>query len=167
MGSLCEEKIYSSFFKSHATALYNYIYYKCGKPNLAQDIVQEAFLKVWQNCSSIIFETAKAYVYKSAGNMLLNQYKHDQVVLKFEKQSQRKSSVEDPEYLLEEKEFKLSLEKAISELPEKQREVFLMSRIDKKKYREIAEILGISKQAVEKRMYNALDALRRISKKIR
>ena len=76
-------------------------------------------------------------------------------------------SNESPEYLLEEKEFKERLENAISALPEKQRVVFLMSRIDKKTYKEIAEILGISKQAVEKRIYNALDTLRQISKKIK
>ena len=45
--------------------------------------------------------------------------------------------------------------------------VFLMSRIGKNTYEEIVEIIGISKQAVEKRMYNALDKLRLISKKIK
>ena len=166
MESLCEEKIYSSFFNNHSKALYNYIYYKCGKANLAQDIVQEAFLKIWQNCSTILMETAKAYVYKTAGNLLLNQFKHDQVVLKFEQKKSQGQSQESPEFLLEQKEFKIRLEQAISNLPEKQRVVFLMSRIDKKTYKEIASILGISKQAVEKRMYNALDSLRKISKKI-
>ena len=56
----------------------------------------------------------------------------------------------------------------IADLPEKQRVVFLLSRIDKKTYKEIAEIVGISKQAVEKRMYNALDTLREVvSQRIR
>ena len=45
---------------------------------------------------------------------------------------------------------------AISDLPEKQKEVFLLSRIEKMKYREIAEMLGISVKAVEKRMHLAL-----------
>ena len=65
------------------------------------------------------------------------------------------------------KELKEELENAIADLPEKQRVVFLLSRIDKKTYKEIAEMLGISKKAVEKRMYNALDTLRQVSKKIR
>jgi RNA polymerase sigma-70 factor (ECF subfamily) len=55
-----------------------------------------------------------------------------------------------------EKEFLEKIEKAISDLPEKQKEVFLLSRIEKMKYREIAEILGISVKAVEKRMHLAL-----------
>jgi RNA polymerase sigma-70 factor (ECF subfamily) len=52
------------------------------------------------------------------------------------------------------------LESVIAGLPEKQREVFLLSRIDKKKYAEIAEMLDISVKAVEKRMSQALIILR-------
>ena len=61
---------------------------------------------------------------------------------------------------MEEDEFKTRLEQAISELVPTQREVFLMNRIDKKKYSEIAEELEISVKAVEKRMGKALKILR-------
>jgi RNA polymerase sigma factor (sigma-70 family) len=67
---------------------------------------------------------------------------------------------------LEEQEFKQQLEKAISDLPEGQREVFLLNRIDKKTYREIAEMLGVSVKAIEKRMHKALKALRVLTKRI-
>jgi len=67
---------------------------------------------------------------------------------------------QSPEYLLEEEEFKHTLQKAIASLSEAQREVFLMNRIDGKKYREIAEILDISQKAVEKRMSGALKILK-------
>ena len=53
------------------------------------------------------------------------------------------------------------MERAIYALPEGQRLVFLMNRIDKRKYREIAEELGISQKAVEKRMHQALVTLRK------
>ncbi|MBX2818016.1 MAG: sigma-70 family RNA polymerase sigma factor, partial [Saprospiraceae bacterium] len=74
--------------------------------------------------------------------------------------------VPSPEFLLEEKEFKRLLEDAISALPEGQRAVFLLNRIDKKTYREIAEDLSISAKAVEKRMHKALASLRKIHKKV-
>jgi RNA polymerase sigma-70 factor (ECF subfamily) len=54
----------------------------------------------------------------------------------------------------------VKLKKVIADLPEKQREVFLLSRIDKKKYSEISDMLGISVKAVEKRMSQALIVLR-------
>ena len=61
---------------------------------------------------------------------------------------------------MEEKEFLKKLQTCISNLPEKEREVFLLSRKDKKTYREIAEIIGITQKAVERRMHLALLKLR-------
>jgi RNA polymerase sigma-70 factor (ECF subfamily) len=143
------------------------LFYKTGNHDLSEDLAQEAFAKLWKNCASVIPESAKGYVFKTANNLLINNHNHQKVVLKFESLPHTDRSNESPEYLLEEKEFKARLENAISVLPEKQRVVFLMSRIDKKTYKEIAGILEISKQAVEKRMYKALDTLRQISKNIK
>src|SRR3970282_20687 len=56
---------------------------------------------------------------------------------------------QSPEYLFEEEEFKQKLTKAIASLNEAQREVFLLNRIEGKKYREIAELLNISQKTVE------------------
>ena len=130
-------------------------------------MTQEAFTKLWQNCADVSPATAKGYVFKIANNLLINEYNHQKVVLKFQKIPRTDRSNESPEFLMEEKELKEKLEMAISQLPEKQRVAFLLSRIEKKTYKEIAEILKISKQAVEKRIYNALDTLRQISKKIK
>ena len=63
--------------------------------------------------------------------------------------------------MLEEEEFKEKLKTAIEGLTEGERVVFLMHRIDGKKYREIASSLEISQKAVEKRMSAALKKLRR------
>jgi RNA polymerase sigma-70 factor (ECF subfamily) len=78
------------------------------------------------------------------------------VVAEHQKTTIKSSNQESPEFVMLEKEFLEKIEKAIADLPEKQKEVFLLSRIEKKKYREIAEILGISVKAVEKRMHLAL-----------
>lgn len=165
--SVCEEATFTKIFKDYAKSLRNYLFFKTGNQELSADLTQEAFTKLWQNCASVVEATAQGYVFKTANNLLINNHSHQKVVLKFEALPHTDRSDENPEFLLEEKEFKLRLENAISELPEKQRIVFLMSRIEKKTYKEIAAMLGISKQAVEKRMYNALDNLRRISKNIR
>ena len=55
---------------------------------------------------------------------------------------------------------------AIADLPENQRIVFLMNRLDKKTYKEIAELLDISVKAVEKRMHKALKELRKVHKRV-
>ena len=69
-------------------------------------------------------------------------------------------SIQDPHYLMEEEEFKKKLEAVIASMSEGSREVFLLNRLEDQKYSEIAESLGISVKAVEKRMSKALQVLR-------
>ncbi len=86
---------------------------------------------------------------------------HLKVRLKFVNANPKaNTSIETPEFKMEEEEFKVRLEAAIADLPETQREVFLMNRIDKMTYNEIAEALGVSVKAIEKRMGKALKTLR-------
>ncbi len=164
--SVCEEKIYKSIFLEYSEMLRNFMYYKTGDIAKAEDLVQDAFTKLWENCAKVNIEKSKGYLFKIANNQFLNQVAHKKVVLKFEGIGHTDRDNESPEYLLEEKEFKERLENAISELPEDQRVVFLMNRIDKKKYREIAEELGLSVKAIEKRMHNALKTLKNIHRKL-
>ena len=150
----------------NAEGLRNFMYYKTGSYQQAEDIAQDAFGKLWENCAKVTVDKAKAFLFTVANNLFLNQVKHRKVVLKFEQQTTSQQTNETPEFLLEQDEFRKRLEDAISALPEKQREVFLMNRIDKLKYREIAEALNISVKAVEKRMHKALTTLKKISKKV-
>lgn len=165
--SVCDKVIYSQIFREYSKTLFNFLYYKSGNQKLAEDLTQEAFLKLWINCSKVTFEKAKGFVFTTGQNLMLNTFKHNKVKLKFENKGHSEKDIQSPAYLLEEKELKEQIEDAISALPVKQREAFLLSRIDKKTYNEIAEILGISRQAVEKRIYNALDSLRKVSNLIR
>lgn len=158
--SICEQKTYEFLFEAHSKTLYNFIYYKCGDVHQAEDIVQDAFIKLWNNCSKVLFDKAKSFLFTVARNLFLNEVAHKKIVLRHQLDVTIKSSNETPQFLLEEQEFMITLKKAIADLPEKQREVFLLSRIDKKKYSEISEIVGVSVKAVEKRMSLALITLR-------
>ena len=164
--NLCKEENFKAVFMEQSEGLRNFMVYKTKSYQQAEDIVQEAFSKMWENCAKVVLDKAKSYLFTVANNLFLNQAKHQKVVLKFEQRGHTQRTDEDPAFLLEEQEFKKRLEKAISDLPEGQREVFLMNRLDKMKYREIAEALNISVKAVEKRMHKALLALRKISKKV-
>ena len=164
--TICQEKIFQKIYIDQAQALRNFLYYKTGNLQQAEDLMQDAFGKLWENCAKVVLDKAKSYVFTIARNLFLNQVEHQKVVLKFEKKTAPQQSDITPQYLLEEKEFQERLEAAISALPEGQRLVFLMNRIDKKKYREISEELEISVKAVEKRMHQALLHLRKIHKKV-
>jgi RNA polymerase sigma-70 factor (family 1) len=159
--SLCDEIYFNEFYTSHIQSATNFAYYKSGNKNTSLDLAQEAFIKIWENCAKIDFSKAKSYLFTLVNNLFLNKVKHEKVVFEYAKSSPYLDvNNQNPEYLLEEEEFKEKLKKAIEGLTEAEREVFLMNRIDGKKYREIAKLLEISQKAVEKRMSSALKKLR-------
>lgn len=164
--SICDQLVFSEVFETHAESVRNLIYYKCGDKEQAEDVMQESFIKLWDNCKKVIFEKAKGFLCTVANNVFLNQVARKKVRLEYTKIPHRNKNIESPEYVMEEKEFMDKLQNAIAELTDGQREVFLLNRIDKKTYSEISEMLDISVKAVEKRMHYALKHLRKLVKNI-
>lgn len=162
MSKTCEEFSFSVFFKTHIKPLRNYLLYKFGNSEQAEDAAQDAFIKLWQNCKDVPLEKAKSYIYTIANNTSLNVIAHQKVVLNYEKTNTLNDRTnESPEHILEQNQFEDKLLKAINNINETQRIAFLMHRIDGKKYAEIAEELNISVKAVEKRIHLALVALKK------
>lgn len=159
---VCDESIYSNIFKTNVKSIRNYLYFKFGNEERANDMTQDAFIKLWENCADVPPEKAKSFLYTVANNASLNQIAHQKIVLNYAKNNVNTDKTNlSPEFLFEEEQFKDKLEKAISNLTESQRIAFLMHRIEGKKYAEIAEILEISVKAVEKRIHGALLYLRK------
>ena len=158
--NVCDEQVFESIFNSYAKDIKRFLYSKTRDAEIAEDIVQDAFVKIWEDCEKVRFDTVKNYLYTIANNLYINIVKHNKVVHTYQQFNGKTSTNESPEFLVLEEEFLMKLEKAIEDLPKTQREVFLLNRIEKKKYKDIAKDLGISVKAVEKRMHRALLILR-------
>jgi RNA polymerase sigma-70 factor (family 1) len=154
------ESEFDKVFKSYYNPIRNFIYYKSGDSQAAEDIAQDTFLKVWEKRDDIKVETVKALLYRIASNLYLNRVEHVNVTMKFATNYQQSGMSESADFELEMKEFDDRLQRALSALDEKNRTVFLMNRIDGFTYAQIAEILDLSVKAVEKRMEKALASLR-------
>jgi RNA polymerase sigma factor (sigma-70 family) len=164
---LCSEVVFKSIFESHFKGLRNFLIYKYKDVERAEDTAQNAFVILWENCSILKPEQAKSFLFTTAIRLSLNLIKHDKVVSNFELQSKPNGMhQESPEFILLEAELKLQLENAINDLPEKQRTVFLMNRMENQTYTEIAGLLDLSVKAVEKRMHLALLSLRKVIKNV-
>ena len=164
---LCNEAVFKAVFDSYFKLLRNFLIYKFKDVERAEDTAQNAFVILWENCSILQPEQAKSFLYTTAIRLSLNLIKHDKIVTTFELTSKpSETHQETPEFLLVEAELRKQLEKAIHDLPEKQRTVFLMNRLDNQSYTEIASELDLSVKAVEKRMHLALLSLRKVVKNV-
>jgi len=158
--NICEEKLFSSLFNKYSKDLHDFLYYKFGEHFNPKDKVQDAFIKLWENCAKVSPSKAKSFLFTVGNNLMLNETAHQKVVLKFNQNKPKHYTNETPEFILEEQEYLKKLQTAISKLTEGQRVAFLLNRIEGKKHKEIAILLDISTKAVEKRIYGALKKLR-------
>lgn len=156
-----EKTEFIELFNRLYSQIKNFVYYKTGDIEIADDIAQETFIKIWEKKNEIRQETVKSLLYIIAGNLCKNRFEHKKIVFEFANSYQQKEHSVSPEFELELKEFNNKLQNSIGALTEKNRTVFLMNRIDGLTYNQIAENLGLSQKAIEKRMKSALHELKK------
>lgn len=133
---------------------------------VVKDIIQECFINLWQKHKSIQSVSIQSLLFVMVRNSCLNYIKHMSVVNKYqieylaeikgEEKLYHTDFLSDAEYPLLYDELQNEINRVIDSLPERCREVFLLSRFDGLKNREIAEKLKISSTAVEKHIARAL-----------
>lgn len=158
---ICDEDLFNEVFRKNARTLYKYLYHKFGPDKHPEDLVQEAFLKLWQNCHKVPFDKARSFLFTVAGNTMLNVLARKKTAENYLSLPLNTQNIETPHYVLEEKEYMGKLQEAIAQLSEEQRITFMLNRVEGMKHQEIAEMLGVSRKTVEKRIYTALDKLRK------
>ena len=158
----CHPSTFRELFFRYAAPLRHFVFFRSGDWAGAEDAVQESFLRLWKNCQAVPPEKAKSYLYTVANHLFLDDTRRQQVIFKFMQFAERVAPAGAPaaDYDLETREIEGKLDTALAQLPEGQRVVFLMNRVEKMTYAEIAERLGLSVKAVEKRMHGALVELR-------
>jgi RNA polymerase sigma-70 factor (ECF subfamily) len=132
-----------------------------GRQSGAEDLVQEVFIKIWNQKEELNPDTEKAYlyqaVYRSGLNLLKKEKRHSHVS-ETEAYELAAGHLAEDGILLRETEEKL--EKGLQSLPEACREIFMLSRFEEMSYKEIAQVLEISIKTVEAQMGKALKILR-------
>ncbi len=131
---------------------------------LAQDILQDVFIKVWDVRRSIDPEQSfPAYLYRIAVNLSANAYRKSlrEAYMRSQIES-AKAGYSHVEESVFGKEDASILQEALSKLPERQREVFILHKLEGKSYKEISEQLAITPSAVNQHIQRATKTLRSI-----
>ncbi|MCT4588030.1 MAG: RNA polymerase sigma-70 factor [Carboxylicivirga sp.] len=136
---------------------------------VAQDIVQEVFVKIWEKRDVIEPGNLDAFLYKLVRNQCISHIRHLKVVenkqrnfseIKNIEELYRIDFIRDEPYVIIEKELEQEITNVINMLPDRCREVFTLSRISGLKNKEIADQLGMNVKNVEKHITKALNVFR-------
>lgn len=147
-------------FDQYFDSIRNFVYYKSSDKELASDVAQEVFMKIWENRNHYHNTNIKSLLYKMANENFISKYRKIKSEQKYQNQYEFDYSHSTTEQDVNYKELEKKYQLALSEMNPNNSEVFLMSRVEDLKYAEIADRLQLSIKAVEKRMKNALEFLR-------
>jgi RNA polymerase sigma-70 factor, ECF subfamily len=141
-----------------------------GSPDVAEEIVQDAFMRIWESRDErIIRGSLHSYLYASVRNGSLNYLKHRLIERKYSDERQKHLertinllliSQENGSSILIAEEMDKTLHAALESLPPKCREIFLLHREKGFSYAEVAGVLGLSKNTVQRQVSIALEKLR-------
>jgi len=158
-GKLRKEE-FKELFDIYFDTIRRYLYYRCSDSELASDVAQDLFTRIWEKSMQIDPVKDKALLYKMASDMIISKLRRKKVELNYSSSIIIEESVSTPETNVELEQLKRKYSEALLKMPEKVRTTFLMSRGEELKYAEIAERLNVSVKAIEKRMNLALTLLR-------
>jgi RNA polymerase sigma-70 factor (ECF subfamily) len=158
-----DSKAYTFLVNKYHHKLCVYVFSLTKDNDLAEDIVQNVFMAIWNKKHKLKEEfVIKSYLYKSVYNEFIDQYRKVKSVLPLEKKhfDALSSIVEDEDENSLEKLIKL-VKKEIENLPPKCKQTFLLSKQDGLTNIEIAEFLNVSIKSVEAHMTKAFSILRK------
>jgi RNA polymerase sigma-70 factor (family 1) len=159
-----DRSAFAEIYNRYKFVLHNHAWNKVRNREEAQDALQEVFSTLWAKHETIhIDSNLSGYLYSAVRNHILNGIAHKEVQSKYITSIQQ-FSVENhtvTDHRVRENLFKALIEKEITALPPRMREVFELSRKQHLSHKQIAEIMGTSEQTVKKQMTNVLKVLRK------
>ena len=159
---ISDEATFERVFRQFHVPLCRYAFTIVRDAVLAEEVVQDVFLKIWEKRETIEFSVSvKSYLYRAVHNGCLNVHE----------KMKKEVSMDNPQLKvvhphaapvtdMQSRELEKEIHAALEYLPEQCRRVFELSRFGNLKYKEIAETLGISVKTVENQMGKALRIMR-------
>ena len=150
-----KESEFKNLYDKYFDSIRRYIYYRSSDEALATDVAQNCFLKLWEKKDFLYKKNIKALLYKMATDEFINHWRKQKREREFANEHFEIKSNEAENENEEIIKYRKKMQLILSGLGERQRSVFLMNKMDGLTISEIANYLGLSIKAVEKRMTQA------------
>ncbi len=153
---------YKHLYDAYYQSLVDFVNLFSNETFFAQEVVSEFFIWLWENHESLnIKSNLSAYLYHSVKNRAFNKLKKEKKVdtLQIADEFERTDNLSPEEQMILDEETS-KVENILQLLPPRTREIFIMHRYDKLKYREIAQLLEISVNTVENHIVKAIKILK-------
>ncbi|MFA6083231.1 RNA polymerase sigma factor [Mucilaginibacter sp.] len=150
-----DRSAYAVLYQFYLPKLYHYLYGIIRSKEDTEEILQDIFLKLWENKEDLTeIKTLNSYLFKIARNRLMNLYDHQKVRRKAMDYIGRDGEAigNNSEDSLIYSQYGEIVERALSQLPPKRRQVFEMSLRQEMSHDQIAEAMQISKSMVKKQL---------------
>lgn len=158
-----DQKAFKKLFLRFYDPLCQFSWQFTHSQHISEELVQEVFLAVWKSRETLDPQKdIKSYLYQSVKNEALNYLKHENLAAEYNKQIDwlSPSPATQRHNYEQQSEFVQAAKTAIENLPDRARQIYMLSRRDGLTYREIAAVLDISVKTVESQMSRALKILR-------
>ena len=152
-------KDFKMIYDTHFDDLRRYLIYRSGDQDLSGDIAQNVFMKVWTKKIEIASGNIKSLLFKMATEEFISHIRRKKVEKEYTESIDLRL-IREPDNNDDLLEKKVLFQKALNQLPEKQKTALLMNKMQGLTYKEIAEVLNLSQKAIEKRIGLALKALK-------
>ncbi|RYF18007.1 MAG: sigma-70 family RNA polymerase sigma factor [Flavobacteriales bacterium] len=158
---------YELIYNKYAKLLLRHAFSKTADKIIAEELVQNIFISLWENRHKLNVINGQSYLFSALKFSVINHYRSLMVQHKYEDYVKVNSPVTEDTILqgFEEKELSQQIEIALNHLPNKTKEVFLLSRMQHQNNKEISAKLNISEKAVEYHITQSLKWLRHFLKK--
>ena len=159
---------FEKIFRLYYAALCMYAFSMTGRYDIAEEIIQDVFYNIWKDREHLqVYRSLKNYLYGAVRNHALRYLEQERVQQHYSEMMLNDSPPTDcsPQELLEYKELESLVANLLKKLPERRRQIFLMHRMERKKYKEIADFFAVSVKTVEAEMTKTYQALRQAIEK--
>ena len=154
-----DKEAYTDLYNSHANSIYRFVYFRVGSKEIAEDIMQETFLKFIDLVDLVRVTNMRAYLYRIARNLISDSYrsKSKQEVVAIEA-AYDVESVRGPESIEAGVDLQM-ISKALKDVRPEWREIIILRHVESLSYKEIAQIMGKTSAYVRVNLHRATKAI--------